>query len=357
MPVVPSQPDQSPYIGGVVGTATLPVRVVRPVYAVGGTLLADQPYLTTAPAPSPGATTISAGTPFTLFFQSPTSGTQTLLANGNTVTLTFGLADGRRATGRVRVLNSLQTIQHILVPDYVYPTVSPGWDRYEAGYPTCTILIANPSNGPGVSVNSDYTTAINAARAAGIKVIGYVHTHYADGTILLATVEADVDTWYSLYTIDGIFVDEVAADIAHLGYYTSLSTYIKGKDVTRNFVAMNPGVVPYEGYVNITDTISVFENSYAAWLTNWASGAGSAQFLLDYSPSHWWALVYGIPDNNSMATVVQAMKDRNVGYVFVTDQGGYTAPPSASFWTGTQNAINSSGIFQVQCTLLSPVSL
>lgn len=97
-------PDHSPYLGG--GGETLPVRNVQSFYRSGGMLLVDQPYLATAPMVM--GRTIPAGSVFLLLFQSPTSGTRNILANGATLSsFTFGLATGETVSGPVLVSSSL----------------------------------------------------------------------------------------------------------------------------------------------------------------------------------------------------------------------------------------------------------
>ncbi len=98
------------------------------------------------------------------------------------------------------------------MPLYIYPTLA-GWTNYYNTSPKTGIVVANPSSGPGGSANIDYTNGIAGMHTNGIQVIGYVHTRVTPGGAFraLATVEGEVDSWYSFYpTIDGIFFDEVA---------------------------------------------------------------------------------------------------------------------------------------------------
>jgi hypothetical protein len=91
---------------------------------------------------------------------------------------------------------------------YMYPSpLEPDWAQAYAAAPTVAILIADPYDGPGPSLDDQYTQAIAAARVAGQTIVGYVHTSW--GARALSAVETDVDTWYALYPdIDGIFIDE-----------------------------------------------------------------------------------------------------------------------------------------------------
>ncbi len=134
---------------------------------------------------------------------------------------------------------------HILAPAYSSPTDTNGsWTQYENAGTAVGFIIANPSSGPGTSQSSTFTTGIAAMHAAGIKVLGYVWTN--TGNQSLSTVESQIDQWYSWYNIDGIHLDDALCNSANLSYYTTLYNYIKAKDSVRNYVMLNPAIVPPE---------------------------------------------------------------------------------------------------------------
>ena len=63
----------------------------------------------------------------------------------------------------------------ILVPAYFSPTSGGYWSALnQAADRVPLIAIMNPNNGPSTSVNSNYTSAVNALRNAGGRVIGSV---------------------------------------------------------------------------------------------------------------------------------------------------------------------------------------
>ena len=241
----------------------------------------------------------------------------------------------------------------ILVNEYNYannPSGSFSYNtQYVGGAPTVGIIIYNNGNGPGASQDSNYVTAIAAARSAGIKALGYVYTSYTSRA--LGTVEADIDSWYSFYTLDGIHIDNVNAYTgANFTYYQSLYNYVKGKDPTRNFVAMNCGFLPDESYMTISDTISMFEYGYLpiVGLTRSFMGDFSSQvggWFTKYPSSKLFATVFNIPDIPTMQSVVNAIQRAGVGYINVSDQiypNEYSTPPSSSFWSAAQTAVGQS---------------
>ncbi len=119
---------------------------------------------------------------------------------------------GRRSTstGTGGSGSTSSTAAGTIVPLYTDPSDA-SWDAIitaAEAHPTVHVVaIVNPSDGPGSSKNSGYTTGIAALQAAGIKVIGYVATGY--GSHSIASMEAEMDPWKSFYpTLQGIFFDE-----------------------------------------------------------------------------------------------------------------------------------------------------
>lgn len=175
-----------------------------------------------------------------------------------------------------------------------------------------TIIIANPNSGPGSAVDSAYTTAINSARAAGAQVIGYVASTY--GAKSSSTINAEIDTWYSLYPmIDGIFVDEATNDnnSTHITYYTNLNNYIHGKKAGAITVT-NPGTTTLESYMATADIIVVGETDPTALLA-----LTQPSWVANYPASRFAYLSYGATQSQ-MTSIVSRAVAQNIGYVFVT---------------------------------------
>jgi hypothetical protein len=151
-----------------------------------------------------------------------------------------------------------------IIPGYQYPTVglwgaSMGSPVGGRGY-----IIANVNSGPGTTVNSDYTTAIAAAIAAGWTVLGYVDTN--SGATSSTTVETNITKWSTLYGVTSIFFDRASTLSTKVGYYTTLTTFVHTASAGALSV-LNPGSPPYSGYMSLTvcDGICVFDNTYAVF--------------------------------------------------------------------------------------------
>jgi hypothetical protein len=201
-----------------------------------------------------------------------------------------------------------RSTQKMFIPAYFYP--GSFWTQAKADAPTVGFMVMNPASGPGTSQNSDYVTAVNSARAAGIKVIGYVHTSY--GARDAATVKSEVDAFKLWYHVDGIFLDETASDAALIPYYQDVANYIRATSGT--YVALNPGVIPAEGYMNVGDTVAVFEGTYNTY-KNWVKPSWASK----YPTSKFTHLIHATSGSSAMKNAIKWSKQRRAGNVYVTN--------------------------------------
>ena len=151
----------------------------------------------------------------------------------------------------------------LLVPAYFYPAGSGSdyWQALDAAAGQVGITaIVNVNSGPGDALDPNYLAAVQSLRAAGGRVLGYVHTSW--GGRDAAVEQADVDAYLARYPLDGFFIDEMATDAANLAHYTSLYAYIKGKGAQLTVLG-NPGVPTDPAYFGAADVIVGFEG-YAA---------------------------------------------------------------------------------------------
>jgi hypothetical protein len=119
------------------------------------------------------------------------------------------------------------------------------------------VAAVNPANGPGPSPDPGYTNGIAMLEAAGVKVIGYVHTQY--GSRPTADVMGDIDRWKVFYpSIQGIFFDEQANQPGHEAYYRELSQHAKSQGFA--FTVGNPGSDSGPSYVGALDVSLIYEN-------------------------------------------------------------------------------------------------
>ena len=153
-------------------------------------------------------------------------------------------------------------VQDIYVPSYVYPcsgTAGCAWDVFKNG---STLVIINPNSGPGTSNNSDYVDLVNTVKTGSSTVktvLGYVSTSYGNRNSTL--VKQDINTYYSFYNLDGIFLDEgsTSCDSTNLTNYKAYDTLVKSKKGT-GYTVLNWGTQGPECYLKNT-TI----NSYVTY--------------------------------------------------------------------------------------------
>lgn len=201
-----------------------------------------------------------------------------------------------------------QLCQKMFIPAYFYPGSL--WDQAISGAPIVDVMVMNPASGPGSSQNSDYVTAVQNARDAGIKVLGYVHTSYSQRDINV--VKSEIDLYLGWYNISGIFLDEVNSSAAAIPYYKNVSDYIKA--TAAPFVALNPGTVPDQGYINISDTTVIFEGTYNTYKTWSAPG-----WVFEYPASKFTHLVHATSSSKNMKSAITRSKNNNARYVYVTN--------------------------------------
>jgi hypothetical protein len=221
------------------------------------------------------------------------------------------------------------------LPLYVDPS-DPAWAQARMAAPTVALLIANPNSGPGNAAQSSYTQAIASSHAVGQTIVGYVHTTY--GARPIAQVQADIDSWYAFYpAIDGIFSDETSTDATLVvPYYMPLYEYVKGKSGQR-IVVVNPGTATSEAYMQASDIVMSFEDTYANYVI-----AAPAPWVTKYSRARFWNIVLSA-SQMQMQNAVSLARQRNAGLMYVTDQGPATAYQkfvTGAYWQSELEAAN-----------------
>ncbi|WP_186265630.1 spherulation-specific family 4 protein [Burkholderia gladioli] len=214
------------------------------------------------------------------------------------------------------VASSAAQAADLVVPAYFYPSGSgaTAWKTLASNAASVPLTaIVNPNSGPGTAIDPAYTNVIAKVRAAGGKVIAYVHTSY--GSRSLSDVANDINAYLAFYTVDGFFIDEMANDssAAHLQYYQSLYNYIKGLSASYQ-VVNNPGTNIPEIYASlpVADRFVVYEDKQA----NYASYSPAA-WQAAYSPDRFIHIVY----NTSAAQLsgdLQFAVAHGAGGIYVT---------------------------------------
>ena len=217
--------------------------------------------------------------------------------------------------------------QSMAVPAYFDP--GPFWAQMGRARPTLRLAVVNPASGPGSAPDPRWLSAIRAAQAAGITVVGYVATSYAARS--LSAVKADVNAYYRWYGVNGIFFDEASTSCASASYYSTLNSFVKAEGGLARTI-LNPGTQTNECYVRDADILLTFEGSDTQYVDSYSAPAWVAR----YSPSHFWHVIYGTSNVSAMAHAVRLSKRRGAGFVYVTPAtlpNPYDILPSGLYWT------------------------
>ncbi len=207
----------------------------------------------------------------------------------------------------------------ILLPLYSYPNWYDRdkylWKQVVAAAKKVTIVaIINPNNGPdSTPPNTDYQQGIKDLNRAGIKMVGYVPSNYANRD--LQAVKADVDLYVKYFQVDGIFVDEMSSDREKADYYQQLYRYIKAKS-PQYLTIVNPGTVIDEAWIDrpVADLTVLLENNLQAW-ENYRPPA----YVKKYSPQHFAALIHTTPNRKSMKNILDRSRKDRFGYIYITN--------------------------------------
>ena len=199
----------------------------------------------------------------------------------------------------------------VLAPAFQYPTSGTLWAALTAAPVAYVVANIGSPGGPGPGGDGNYTTAINAAAAAGVTVLGYVDTNYA--AVSTGTVATQVAAWSSEYGVTSIFLDRTSAASGDLAYYTTVTSAIRAANPGQKIV-FNHGVIPNQGYAALADVLIVFENTYAAWSSFSAPG-----WFASYPRTRFSVTVHTTSTQAQMAQVLAQAQAAGVGNVFVTD--------------------------------------
>src|SRR3989449_5782304 len=221
----------------------------------------------------------------------------------------FGLI-GAAAT---RTSFAAATNSGVVIPLYTYPTDGSWAATLQArnAHPNVPIIaVINPNNGPGGSSDPNYVQGVKNFQSAGVIVLGYVATGYASHA--MSNLDAQINSYWNLYRVDGIFFDEMANNQGNENYYSTLNTYVKSLGMTMTMG--NPGTSTLKSYVGTLDSIIIYESAGTPSL----SYPASATFYPSYSKSNFGFLAYSVP---SLDTSFETSASTYVQWMYITNDG------------------------------------
>ncbi len=199
------------------------------------------------------------------------------------------------------------------VPAYAYPGTRPAlWDRLLDIAPHLRFVVVNVHNGPGAKTDPAYAAAIDRLRAAGVCLVGYVDTDYA--RVSPARVARAAGIWRRRYGVRGVFLDQVAGDLAHLEYFAACAVGVRAAGAP--FVVANPGTDCHPGYADLANVIVSFEGRWSTY-----QQYSPPAWMLERPADRFCHLVHSTPTRR-LPTVADLAAGRHAGTVFFTDGAG-----------------------------------
>jgi hypothetical protein len=208
--------------------------------------------------------------------------------------------------------------QALAIPSYFL--ASGEWERMRASGQV-GLAIVNPDTGPGIKRDDRYARYVKQSQDAGVRVLGYVDTAYAQQSERPAAhVCADVDDYFTWYEVDGIFLDQVPFDGRYGPYYRAITRHVKNLDPTA-LTVINPGVFPDEEFMALADIVVTFENDYFNYEHLYPE---EPAWVAGYSEDRFWHLIYGASSQAELSRALALSRARRAGWVYVTP---YTTDP------------------------------
>jgi Spherulation-specific family 4 len=189
--------------------------------------------------------------------------------------------------------------------------------------------------GPGDASVPAWAQVIDNCYSYGrASVIGYVWTDYGEGgQASIASIESQIKDWYAFYPggIAGIFFDGVSDDVpgtttSNQSFYRTLASYVHTHERHNGEVVFNYGANPGSGWMfesgdaNNADIVVTFEGSYDTPGENPYTSWTQASWERRYPADGFAALIYNAPESPATpqpASVCSALKQQNIGYVYV----------------------------------------
>lgn len=201
----------------------------------------------------------------------------------------------------------------LAVPAYFHPSQKPElWRGLPGIADLLRFVILNVNSGPGPEVDPSYVRVVAALRAAGIRVLGYVDTAY--GRRRPEEIARDADAYRVRYGVDGVFLDQVSSGLDQLDHYAQC--VVAARTAGAHFVALNPGVHPHPGYIDIANVTVTFEGTWENY-----EALAVPEWVSRYSPRRFCHLVHSVPPD-AFARGLDLAGERHVRSVCLTDGTG-----------------------------------
>jgi Spherulation-specific family 4 len=207
-----------------------------------------------------------------------------------------------------------QTPTGIMVPLFSY--VGPTWAQliaYHQEYPTVPVIaVVSPLEGPGSFRDPNFQLGVQSLQNAGIPVLGYVVTHYANTNI--SDVEALISDYWNWYHLNGTMLDDMNNTVGSASYYSALTKFDTSLGMT--ITVGNPGADVPQSFVGIVNMTVIYESPglpSLSFVAGWHAGYPKSNFIIT---------AYAVDPLN---TTWVAIASQYLGYLYITN-GVYPDP-------------------------------
>jgi hypothetical protein len=194
------------------------------------------------------------------------------------------------------------------IPAYGYPGTGV-WESF-GRLPAGSLVVMDPDNGPGASIDPRYTGVASAAKRQGLNLLGYVTSAY--GRANAATMQEAIERYREWYGTTGVFIDEAPASSSSSPPIVETVQRARQLSLT---VAINPGQPDIDpDDATLVDHVLNFEGPYSTYertrFPDWVRRFPSHKF---------WHLVYEVRSVHTMHEVAATARSAHAGIVYITD--------------------------------------
>jgi hypothetical protein len=194
------------------------------------------------------------------------------------------------------------------IPAYGYPGFGV-WERLST-LPAGTLVVMDPADGPGDTIDPQYVEVVSAAVHQGLRVFGYVTCDY--GRRSAEAMVEEVERYRTWYGPCGIFMDQSPASASSVPAIVEFLDHVRR---VRLSIAINPGqpdIDPQDAV--IADHVVNFEGSHATY-----RGTRFPGWVRTLPAEKFWHLVYEVHDLQAMHEVVSDAGRLHAAIVHITD--------------------------------------
>lgn len=135
------------------------------------------------------------------------------------------------------------------------------WEALFTHAADIAFAVINVNSGVGDELDPVYVAMVKRLQAAGVRCLGYSSTRY--GARPLDEVRREIDLWFTRYSVDGIFADEMEHETGQsLPYYRRIKSACG-----TSILVTNPGTVPDSAYADLDAIIVTAETDQQTYLS------------------------------------------------------------------------------------------